>query len=525
MKPRTGALGLLLFLLFLAGPAPAAPGDLDPTFDGDGRMTFQPGGLVGGAIDCVIDSQGRIIVAGTVETTGTNTRMAVVRILANGGLDPSFGVGGVAVPTFPFSTQDVARSVALDSTGRIIVAGTTQAPGHPAVGVAFLLSNGTPDLSMGDGGTTIFSGPCLDTDGRGVLVQANGRIVLAGTAESNPKVGTLLRRMAGGAVDHSFGQGDGFWGDSFEGTDNSIRCVALDASGRLLTGGLRNNLDQWQVRRFNSDGTEDFLFGIAGARIFANGSSYNGILGPQKIAVLPGGSILTVGSGGTAPFFQINAARLTSAGALDTGFDGDGKAQWTLAGRGAIAQGLAAYPDGRYLVAGHADGVDVIVARFLANGTIDPAFGVSGAVVARIFGTTNEEGTGIRLDSAGRIVVCGNTNGSWGVARLQGDTPAVNVPDPSSQERLSLAFAGANPFLGEAHVAFQLPAAADVDLEVHDVSGARVRTIASGMRPAGPHQERWDGRDDAGRAVTAGVYFLRLRAAGDVVTTKAIKID
>ena len=167
----------------------------------------------------------------------------------------------------------------------------------------------------------------------------------------------------------------------------------------------------------------------------------------------------------------------------------------------------------------------MIVARFLANGTIDPAFGVSGAVVAKIFGTGDQTGNGIRLDSAGRIVVCGWANGSWGVARLQGDTPTVTTPDPSAPERLSLGLAGANPFLGEAHVAFQLPAAADVELEVHDVTGARVRTIASGMRPAGPHQERWDGRDDAGRAMPSGVYFMRLRAAGDVVTTKAIKLD
>ena len=53
-----------------------------------------------------------------------------------------------------------------------------------------------------------------------------------------------------------------------------------------------------------------------------------------------------------------------------------------------------------------------------------------------------------------------------------------------------------------------------VTVEIFDVAGRRVRRVISGRRDAGLHRERWNGRDDAGRDVASGVYFVRLRAAG-----------
>ena len=57
-----------------------------------------------------------------------------------------------------------------------------------------------------------------------------------------------------------------------------------------------------------------------------------------------------------------------------------------------------------------------------------------------------------------------------------------------------------------------VPAAARLD--VVDVSGRHLRTLLAGELPAGEHVARWDGRDDAGRALGAGVYLVRLDAGG-----------
>jgi len=83
---------------------------------------------------------------------------------------------------------------------------------------------------------------------------------------------------------------------------------------------------------------------------------------------------------------------------------------------------------------------------------------------------------------------------------------------------------GPNPFRHEARVEFELARPAAVELEVIDVDGRRVRTLASGPRAAGRHVESWDGRTAAGRRASAGVYFVRLRA-GDRVESERIVLS
>jgi flagellar hook assembly protein FlgD len=62
----------------------------------------------------------------------------------------------------------------------------------------------------------------------------------------------------------------------------------------------------------------------------------------------------------------------------------------------------------------------------------------------------------------------------------------------------------------------------DVRLVLHDVSGRLVRTLVEGTRSAGVHRVEWDGRDDGGRRLAAGVYLARLEGAGEVRTRKVV---
>jgi YVTN family beta-propeller protein len=107
-------------------------------------------------------------------------------------------------------------------------------------------------------------------------------------------------------------------------------------------------------------------------------------------------------------------------------------------------------------------------------------------------------------------------------------TVAVGGPPPGAVGRIALAGAAPNPFGGEAGSAtttlrYSLPAAADVRLEVYDAMGRRVATLLDGARqPAGDGSIVWDGRDDAGRSVGAGLYFYRLSALGQRVTAKGL---
>jgi flagellar hook assembly protein FlgD len=72
-----------------------------------------------------------------------------------------------------------------------------------------------------------------------------------------------------------------------------------------------------------------------------------------------------------------------------------------------------------------------------------------------------------------------------------------------------------NPFNPSAAFELDLPAGGQVRLAVYDVGGRRVRSLEDGLAPAGRHRITWDGRDDRGRPVASGVYWLRLEAGGE----------
>jgi spore coat protein A, manganese oxidase len=79
-----------------------------------------------------------------------------------------------------------------------------------------------------------------------------------------------------------------------------------------------------------------------------------------------------------------------------------------------------------------------------------------------------------------------------------------------------------NPAQKGSMMRFALRAAGQVDLDLYDVAGHRVRQIASGPFPAGAQTLRWDGTDDRGRTVASGVYLLNLRADG---VNRTIKVS
>ena len=141
-------------------------GTLDTGFGKAGMVTTQIGGNSDSANSVALQSDGKIVVAGDTLAPGNNN-FAVARYNANGTLDTTFNATGKA--TADFSKFDYGRSVAVQSDGKIVVAGNTANGDSRIFAVARFNADGTPDISFNKSGkvTTDFGGG--NAEARGVL--------------------------------------------------------------------------------------------------------------------------------------------------------------------------------------------------------------------------------------------------------------------------------------------------------------------------------------------------------------------
>jgi len=79
-----------------------------------------------------------------------------------------------------------------------------------------------------------------------------------------------------------------------------------------------------------------------------------------------------------------------------------------------------------------------------------------------------------------------------------------------------------NPTKRGSNVSFRLFAEGAASLGVYDLAGREVRTLIQENRPAGDYTAFWDGRDEGGRPVASGVYFMVLEANGDRQSRRAV---
>lgn len=131
----------------------------------------------------------------------------------------------------------------------------------------------------------------------------------------------------------------------------------------------------------------------------------------------------------------------------------------------------------------------------------------------------------LELHDASRTLVAG-THGRSAFTLDVSTLGAVDAPTLSAggSGSLQLAAPSPNPSRGTAVLSFSLPAAGPVQLEIHDVSGRRVRSLDQGTLAAGRYERHWDGRDESGAAVAAGVYFARLQAGSETRTVKLTRV-
>lgn len=406
-----------VLVLALAVPASAAPGDLDPTFDGDGIALTDPIG-VDAVADVAVQDDGKVVVVGT-----DLFEAVVVRFDVDGQPDPTFSDDGVTTVRYApgGSGHSAATAVAVDGEGRIVVAGRLSGRG-PAV--ARLTADGAPDPTFSDDGRHVFpEGP--QTFAEDVVVDGADRVLFAGwglSCEGGPRCfefegsRMLLGRLsASGRPDPTF-SGDGILRLNLSEQPDVAHGVALAAGGRILVAG-RSDGRAVVLRRLRGGGP-DPTFGRDGvARVDVGPGS-----GLAEIAVGPGEAIAAVGHvGGIRRPSRLAVVRLRPDGGPVRAFDGDGRLVQDL-GRGSEqGVGVTFDGDGRLVVGGTIRvGEDVqrgVVLRYLPSGALDAGFSGNGwSVVDPSPG--RDDAAGLALDPDGRLVLGLHSPQRLGAARL-----------------------------------------------------------------------------------------------------------
>jgi uncharacterized delta-60 repeat protein len=237
-------------LVLGAAPAHAAQGDLDPTFDSDGRVVTDFFESFDQASAVVVQPDGKILAVGT-----SDGDFALARYNTDGSLDSTFGSGdGIVTTDFGNSdnlTSDNANAVALEGS-KIVVAGSS-VPNSCDCQSDFALArynaDGSLDPTFGSGGLllTDFSGGSADS-ASGVAV-TGGKIVAAGsTGDGRSSDFALARYNDDGSLDPTF-SGDGLQTTDITGASNDFgNALVVQRDGKLVVAGS-------SARTVDSEGT------------------------------------------------------------------------------------------------------------------------------------------------------------------------------------------------------------------------------------------------------------------------------
>jgi len=210
-------------------------GTLDTTFGSGGWVRINPLNVSNSATDMVVQSDGKIVIVGYLHSAN-NRDMILYRSNIDGTLDVTFETLGYVVQDF--GAHDDVLGVCLQSDGKILMAGTVNA-GTITSDIVLLRYNvdGTPDLTFGVSGSvmTDFMGN-LDS-GVDVISQVDGKIMVTGWTNNPGKDFALIRYNPDGMLDTSFGVGGKVSTDIGVNTADDGKAIALQSDGKILIVG------------------------------------------------------------------------------------------------------------------------------------------------------------------------------------------------------------------------------------------------------------------------------------------------
>src|SRR5262245_10380383 len=339
------------------------------------------------------------------------------RAVPAGVLDSTFSGDGYLTQflAIPGMAAVMGQDARVQPDGKVVAVGRTAGNDHAVV--LRYNADGSLDTTFNTTGFNYIDIPINTSQFFGVVLQGT-KLIAVGTTWSSTEGDQLLvaRFNADGTLDTTF-DGDGLVRTNVSGLPESINSVAIQPDNKIVVAGsvqVQIGLSHTRalVLRYRTDGQPDLTFGGTGQVQIDLGLSS---ASATSVLAAPAGKIVVAGYSNSSSTSNQNFAvvRLTSQGALDETFDGDG----IVKTRPTDSYFHAAYdaaltPDGKIVLAGRSQiGTDfrpaAAVLRYNADGSLDPTFGGTGYVVTDLGPTVHAEALGVAVQADGKVVAAG----------------------------------------------------------------------------------------------------------------------
>ena len=351
-------------------------------------------------------SDGKILLVGT----GTGYGCSVRRFNADGSLDTTFGIGGVATQTnnTTYGTWfTTITGIVVQSDGKILLTGDV---------LVRFNQDGSPDLSFGASGTL----NVLTMAAQAAVVQDDGKILIAGTDNTGSDF-ALTRYDSAGVLDTSFGTAGTVTtnvapGNSF--TDKGQRIILQGDSKILVAGYTASTLSStgfdFSLVRYNSNGSLDTSFSGDGklTTSIASGSSGNDYA--HSVLAQTDNKILVAGESYNGSNFDLAITRYNTDGTIDTSFGIAGIVKTAIGPSNDYGYQLAKQVDHKILLSGWFNKgnnfYSIFLVRYNEDGSLDTTFGGGDGVVTRDLREVEDKSYSVLVQDDGKIVISGT---SW----------------------------------------------------------------------------------------------------------------
>jgi uncharacterized delta-60 repeat protein len=402
---------------------------------GSGKIVLDPEAYSSGGKAVFALSDGKLLVAANSQPDSATNHVSLTRLNADGTLDTSFGVSGVAVmPNATGRTLNIL-SAALQSDGKVVAAGVAHDGSYGSQDFVVMRFNadGSADTTFGSNGITITDMGSDKDFGITVAIDGNNRIIVAGQHLISGATYdfAVARYTSAGVLDTSFSS-DGKAYVSITGTSTSTYTgMTVQSDNKIILVGIAgfSGYSEFGVARLDTGGALDTTFGTGGMVTTDVGSTAaSKSNSTSDVQVDAAGNILVTGSSGNANAgggWDVAIVRYTSTGALDATFSGDGKLITAIPGVDLSGgNNLTVLPSGQLLVTGYVTTLgktdqDFLTLRYNSDGTLDTGFSGDGIEITN-FGFSNENTSGrAAVQSDGKVVVVGSaTNADFTTSKV-----------------------------------------------------------------------------------------------------------